>query len=260
MELEAEANARGLVGAMIRTVGEWAKTECGRQLAETPVIEIEKIGESAPVPLPAGVGRPLSGLKVISNTHEIAGPAVGRTLAEQGADVIQTTTPEEFFHDVIFLEGAIGSRQAYVDLKKPAGLEAMNKLIKDADVFVENFRNGGLAKAGLSPEALAARRHGIIYASVRGVTHHGEWASRGCFDPIAIPMTGLAALEGSLTEPKYPPYGLLNDVISGIFGALGVYAALIRRVPGRWQLRCACFSGPMLHVVRLSWVPRSRRD
>ena len=229
LELEAEANARGLVGAMVRTIEEWVETECGRELAQTPVIEIEKIGEIAPVPLPAGMDRPLSGLRVISNTHEIAGPAIGRTLAEQGADVIQTTTPREFFHDVIFLESAVGSRQAYVDFKQPGGLEAMNYLIKDADVFVENFRGGGLAKAGLSPEALAARQPGIIYASAQGVTHHGEWANRGCFDPIAIPMTGLAALEGSLSEPKYPPYGLINDVISGIFGAFGVYAALIRR-------------------------------
>jgi len=123
--------------------------------------------------------------------------------------------------------GEIWMRQAYVDIKKPAELEVMYNLLKDADVFAENFRHMG--EHGLSPETVAAKRPGIVYVSAHGVSHHGAWAERGAFDPLAIPMTGLAALEGTLDAPRYPPYGLLNDVISGIFGTLGAYAALIRR-------------------------------
>lgn len=243
LDLEIACNARGLVGGMVRTVEEWAATECGQQLAQTPVIEITKIGDSKPEPFAPGAPRPLSGLRVVCNTHEIAGTAIGRTLAEQGADVLQTTAPNEFFHDNIYLEAGVGLRQAYVDIKKPDELAVMNNLLTDADVFAENFRHMG--EHGLSPQTVAARRPGIIYVSAHGVTHHGAWAGRGAFDPLAIPMTGIAALEGTLDAPKYPPFGLLNDVIMGIFGALGAYAALIRRAEegGSYLVRvslCRC--------------------
>lgn len=227
LDLETECNARGMVGGMVRTVEEWANTECGEQLAQTPVIEIIKIGDSKPEPFEPGAKRPLSGLRVLCNTHEIAGTAVGRTLAEQGADALQTTAPEEYFHEMIFLEAGVGLRQAYVDLKNPAELPIMDRLLKGADVFAENFRH--MDKRGYSPETVAEKRPGIIYVSLKGVTHHGAWAERGAFDPLSIPMTGLAALEGTLDAPKYPPFGTLNDVITGIFGTLGAYAALIRR-------------------------------
>ena len=191
------------------------------------MIEITKIGDSPPEPFAPDALRPLSGLRVLCNTHEIAGTTIGKTLAEQGADVLQTTTPNEFFHDNIFLEAGVGLRQAYVDLKNPAELPVMYDLLKDADVFAENFRHMG--EHGISPETVAAIRPGIVYVSAHGITHHGAWAQRGAFDPLAVPLTGIAALEGTLDAPKYPPYGLLNDVIMGIFGALGAYAALIRR-------------------------------
>ena len=227
LDLETACNARGLVGGMVRTIEEWATTECGQQLAQTPVIEITKIGDSKPEPFLPGAARPLSGLRVVSNTHEIAGTAIGRTLAEQGADVVQTTAPDEYFHEHIFLEAGVGSRQAYLDIKKPDDLEVMYTLVKGTDVFAENFRHMG--EHGLSPQTVAAIRPGIIYVSAKGITHHGAWAGRGAFDPLSLPMTGICALEGTLDAPKYPPHGLLNDVVSGIFGALGAYAALIRR-------------------------------
>ena len=141
--------------------------------------------------------------------------------------MLQTTSPREFFHDHIYYEAGIGARQAYVDLKNPEERQVMNNLLEDADVFAENFR--GMEKLGYSPETVAALRPGIVYVSAHGITHHGAWAGRGAFDPLAIPLTGIAAAEGTLDAPKYPPHGLLNDVLMGIFGALGAYAALIRR-------------------------------
>ncbi|MGA2369372.1 MAG: CoA transferase [Candidatus Korobacteraceae bacterium] len=243
LDLETECNARGLVGGMVRTIEEWANTECGQQLAQTPLIEITRIGDSEPKPFGPDAPRPVSDLRVVCNTHEIAGTAIGRTFAEQGADVIQTTSPDEYFHDPIFLEAGVGLRQAYVDIKNPPELQVMYNLLKDADVFVENFRHMG--ENGLSPETVAAIRPGIVYVSAHGITHHGAWAGRGAFDPLAIPLTGIAALEGTLDAPKYPPFGLLNDVLSGIFGALGAYAALIRRAKegGSYLVRvtlCRC--------------------
>jgi crotonobetainyl-CoA:carnitine CoA-transferase CaiB-like acyl-CoA transferase len=190
LDLETACNARGLTGGMVRTVEEWANTECGEQLAQTPVIEIVKIGESKPEPFKPGARRPLSGLRVLCNTHEIAGTTVGKTLAEQGADALQITSPDEYFHDHVFLEAGVGLRQTYLDLKNPAELPIMDKLLEGADVFAENFRHMG--ERGYSPQAVAAKRPGIIYVSLKGVTHHGAWAERGAFDPLAIPMTGIA--------------------------------------------------------------------
>ena len=140
-------------------------------------------------------------------------------------------------------------RQAYVDIKNPPELEVMYNLLKDADVFAENFRHMG--EHGLSPETVAAIRPGIVYVSAHGVTHHGAWAGRGAFDPLSIPMTGLAALEGTLDAPKYPPFGLVNDVISGIFGTLGAYAALIRRAREGGSYLC----GSPFAVVRCGTAP-----
>ena len=211
----------------MRTIEEWANTECGQQLAQTPVIEITKIGDSKPEPFAPGAPRPLSGLHVVNNTHEIAGTAIGRTLAEQGADVIQTTAPDEFFHATSCSRPASGCAKPTSTSRSPAELEVMYNLLKGADVFAENFRHMG--EHGLSPETVAAKRPGIIYVSAKGITHHGAWAERGAFDPLSLPMTGICALEGTLDAPRYPPFGLLNDVISGIFGTLGAYAALIRR-------------------------------
>ncbi len=155
------------------------------------MIEITKIGDSKPEPFAPGAKRPLSGLRVVSNTHEIAGTAIGRTLAEQGADVLHTTSPDEFFHDHILLEAGAGLRSTYIDIKNSAELKVMYNLLKDADVFTENFRHMG--EHGLSPETVAAKRPGIIYVSAHGVSHHGSWAGRGAFDPLSIPMTGIAA-------------------------------------------------------------------
>ncbi len=229
LDLETECNERGLVGGMARTVDEWLNTECGLQLAQTPVIEITKIGDSPPEPFTAQTSRPLSGLRVLCNTHEVAGSTVGKTLAEQGADVMQMSSPLTYFHDIIYLEAAVGMRQTYIDLKDPADRPKFDNLVRAADVFVENYRGACMARLDCSPQDLASQRPGLIYASLRGVTNHGAWANRGCFDPVAIPLTGLACQEGTPDAPKYPPYNLLNDTISGIFGALGVYAALIRR-------------------------------
>jgi hypothetical protein len=248
-ELEDKANVVGLVGAVVRTIEEWAATDCGKQLAQTPVIEIEKVGESAPVPLPAGMDRPLSGLHVISNTHEIAGSTVGKTLAEQGADALKVTTPQEFFHDAIFLEAGMGMRQAYVDFKTPEGLKTMHALLKNADVFVENYRQKSFVEKGVDAKTVATQYPGIIYVSVHGVTHHGPWATRGCFDPRGH------SHDWAVCAGRQPG----GSQISALWSAQrchfrrhlyrGGLRCLAAPLPRRGQLHRAYLSCPLLHVV-----------
>src|SRR6266567_6191660 len=95
LDLEDAAAARGMIGSMCRTPEEWLKHPQGKLLSETPLIEIIKIGDSEPeLPPLSDKTRPLSGIKVAANTHVIAGQVVGRTMAEQGADVLHFATPE----------------------------------------------------------------------------------------------------------------------------------------------------------------------
>ena len=102
--------------------------------------------------------RPLSGIKVAANTHVIAGQVVGRTMAEQGAQVLHFASPE-FEYDALWVDTAPGFRSTRMDLKVPASRAKATELLKGADVFVENYRGRKLAKMGFSAEAVAAILH-----------------------------------------------------------------------------------------------------
>ena len=119
-------------------------------LASQPVIGLERIGD-APVRAFGAAERPFHGVRVLSFTHAVAGPTVGRTLAEQGADVLGATRPNDYEHEFIYAEANVGSRSAYIDLDKPAGRERAERLLADADVVVDNYRLGSLGRRGLDP-------------------------------------------------------------------------------------------------------------
>jgi hypothetical protein len=108
----------GAIG-MVRSAEEWLAHPVGRRLAGKPVIEVEKIGDSDPIPLPKGSDKVLSGIKVLDCTHVIGGPVTGRTLAEFGADVLHISKPNYPDHMNWRLETDIGKRSAYCDFGDP---------------------------------------------------------------------------------------------------------------------------------------------
>jgi hypothetical protein len=108
MELDEAAAEKELVLAVVGTPEEWAAHPQGKQLAEKPLVEIVKIGDSDPEPF-TPAARPLSGLRVLSATHVIAGNVMSRTLAEHGAEVLQIAHPEEFEHEAFMVDPAPGS-------------------------------------------------------------------------------------------------------------------------------------------------------
>jgi len=229
LDLENAAAERGMLGTIARTPEEWYAHPQGALLAQTPMIEIIKIGDSDPeLPPLANAKRPLSGINVASFTHVIAGPVVSRTLAEQGAQVLDFARPAldvgAFIEDI-----HVGFRSTYMDLKQKSYLDKAVELLRDADVMVENFRGTSIADFGLSPEDVAKIRPGIIYASLHGYGHEGPWAGRGAFDMDANVATGYAALEGTADKPQLPPTIILNDYLAGYLTSLGVIAALILR-------------------------------
>lgn len=227
-ELEEAANAQGHTLCIARTTEEWARHPQGQYLAHEPVIAVRKIAESAPEPFGAAA-RPLSGIRVLSATHAVAGPVVGRTLAEQGAQVLQINHHDDFEHPWVYDDANVGFRSAFLDLKRPEARARAQGLAKHADVFVENYRGRKLAQFGFSPEQLAELRPGIIVVSVRCYGWGGPWAERGGFDMLGTAASGLAMLEGVNGIPSVPPTALINDYVTGYLGAAGATAALIRR-------------------------------
>lgn len=227
-ELEDLGNAHGLAAAYARTPEEWAAHPQGALLARTPVIEIEQIADGEPRPF-GPADRPLSGVRVLSFTHAIAGPTVGRTLAEQGADVLCATFPNHLEHDFIYNEANVGSRSATLDLTIEEHRARVEALLADVDVVVDNHRPGRLASFGLGSSQLAGRHPGVISVSVNAYGHEGPWSQRAGHDQNAAAASGLMALEGGGGEPKLPPTGLINDFLTGYLGAAGATAALVRR-------------------------------
>ena len=236
-ELEQRASAAGLPVSVVRTPAEWLAHPQGRLLAAQPVVTLERIGD-APAREPAPAERPFERVRVLSFTHAVAGPTVGRTLAEQGADVLCATRPNDYEHEFIYGEANIGSRSAYVDLDTEVGREHLARLLTDADVVVNNHRGGSLERRGLDPWNLAERHPGLIQVSVTCYGAEGPWAHRGGFDMNGSAASGLMTLEGSESEPKLPVTVLINDYITGYMGAIGAGAALVRRATegGSWRV------------------------
>ena len=261
IELEDAANAAGHTICMARTPEEWAEHPQGKYLAGQPVISVEKIGESDAEPFSKHAGRPLSGVRVLSFTHAVAGPVVGRTLAEQGAQVLQINRHDEFEHPWVFDDANVGFRSAFLDLNDAKANSRARQLAKEADVVVDNFRGRKLANYGLSPEQLAELRPGIVAVTVRCYGWGGPWAERGGFDMLGSAASGVAMVEGVNGKPAMPPTSLINDYVTGYMGAAGATAALIRRAKegGSYHVTVSLARNAMWYLT-LGLIPPEERS
>ncbi|MFI6865560.1 CoA transferase [Nocardia sp. NPDC050406] len=229
-ELEDAIAARGGTCVMVRTREEWRKHAQGMLLAERPLIQVEKIGDSEPEPfpeLPSQGTTPLSGLRVIDNTHVIAGPIAARTMAEYGADVLHISHPRRPDLLAMVVESGLGKRAAWCDLDDPAQRGRFWELLRNADVYASSYNS--LERKGFGAEHLAAVRPGIIFTDVHGWGTHGPWRERGSFDQLGVCSSGFAVSEGSMDSPALPPTYLLNDYLGGALAATGTLEALRRR-------------------------------
>lgn len=228
-ELDNTLAANGGVGGIHRTREEWAAHPEGKYLAATPLIEIVKVGDAPPRRFAAQPTRPLSGVKVISCTHVIAGTCAARTLAEQGANVLQVARDQSFEHEALVMDVNVGMRSTFVDLRDPAQNKRFAALLPAADVFIEGFRGRSMERLGFGVEEVARQRPGIVYLSVRCYSWDGPWRDRAGFDMEGVTVSGYTMAEGGGTRPRFPPTLVLNDYIAGYLGAAGVLAALRRQ-------------------------------
>ena len=228
-ELEDAFADRQVVGVVARSRDEWLTHPQGAWLAQRPVVEIEKIGDSDPIGFSEGADRPLSDVRVLDMAHVIAGPAAARVLAEQGADVRLIPSPHPLVTHHHAIATSSGKRCPNIDLHRDSDVAKALELADSADVVVQSWRHGALAKKGFSAEALAARNPGLIYASITAYGSGGPWATRGGYDPVGMVASGLAIAEGSADQPQLSPLVTLNDYLTAYLTAAGVLAALLRR-------------------------------
>lgn len=183
--------------------------------------------------------RLLAGLKVVEFTHMVMGPAAGLVLADLGADVVKV---EPIGGDKTRRLGGSGAgyfpmynrnkQSLSIDLKSARGKDIALRLIDEADVFIENFRPGALEAMGFGYADLSARNCRLIYCSEKGFLD-GPYAHRTALDEVAQMMGGLAYMTGPPGRPLRAGASVI-DVTGGMFGAIGILAALQdRHVTGR---------------------------
>ena len=241
-ELEEAIIAAGGAGGMVRSMGEWSQHPQAAAIASLPLMEIIKIGDSEPEPLPEG-DRPLSGIRVLDLTRVLAGPTCARTLAEHGADVLKITAPHIAARDDQEYDTGHGKLSARLDLRQPQDIDTLKSLLREGDVFSQGYRPGTLAGRGLSPEALAALRPGVVYVSLCAFSHKGPWASRRGFDTVVQNVSGITTRQGELFPgaepgPQFYPVSAI-DYLTGYLMAFGAMVALARRARegGSWLVR-----------------------
>jgi len=188
---------------------------------------------------PTTAGLPLSGLRVIDTTAVMAGPFATHHLANSGADVIKVESPtgDNMRHSgpapqpgmsPIFQHMNRNKRSIVLDLKKPAGLEVMMDLVRDADVFVYNMRPKALARLGLDFKHLSAVNERIIHCGIVGFGQGGPYAGRPAYDDLIQGISGIPDIVGRASggEPRYVPYAIC-DRIAGLYATNAILAALV---------------------------------
>jgi crotonobetainyl-CoA:carnitine CoA-transferase CaiB-like acyl-CoA transferase len=229
VELEEAAAAEGLVLAMVRTNEEFRREpQYTDVLSQMPLITVEKIGDSEPVPLKASDNLPLAGVRALGMGHVIAGAGIGRDMALYGADVLNIWRPRDSEIEAFAWDVQVGMRSTILDDSKEDRAR-FNQLLKDADVFFANKRPGFLKKHDLDAESLCQREPGLIHATVVLHGEKGPWSNRPGFDEIGAAVSGLFSIEGSPTQPKQPPIVPICDNVVGWLGTTGILAALRRR-------------------------------
>jgi crotonobetainyl-CoA:carnitine CoA-transferase CaiB-like acyl-CoA transferase len=238
--VDHELAERGLCAALMRSSAEWQQHEHAVELATLPVLEIERIGDAPPQPLPAGE-RALAGVQVLDLTRVIAGPVCGRELASHGATVLRIAGPHLPSFPGLVIESGRGKRSAFVDLRRSEGRERLRELARHADIFVQGYRPGAIARHGFSPADLARLRPGIVCVSLSAYGRRGPWSQRRGFDSLVQMATGIAqagAEAKGVDRPTPLPCQAL-DHASGFLAAFGAMVALLRRVEegGSWHVR-----------------------
>ena len=229
VELESAGQEAGLAFAMVRANDEFLKeAQYTEVLSTIPLITLEKIGESEPVPFKPDAKGPLDGIRACGMGHVIAGGSIGRDLAYYGADVLNIWRPDDTEVEGFVWDAQVGMRSTILDGSKEDRAK-FDCLLKAADVFFSNRRPGYLERYGLTAEELSEKRPGLIHAKVVLHGERGPWSNWVGFDEIGAAVSGLFCIEGKPTHPESPPIVPICDNVVGWLSTVGILEALRRR-------------------------------
>ncbi|MEA2737793.1 MAG: hypothetical protein QOH05_1100 [Acetobacteraceae bacterium] len=184
---------------------------------------------------------PLEGYRIVDLTSMISGPLATMILADQGADVIKVENPDGGDHtraannrrngfSASFRNNNRNKRAVALELKRPAALDAMLRLLGTADVFVQNFRPGVAERMGLGEDAVRAVAPSIVYVSISGFGETGPYAQKPVYDPLIQAVSGLATIQaGSDTERPRLVRTIVPDKLTAYNAAQAITAALLSR-------------------------------
>jgi crotonobetainyl-CoA:carnitine CoA-transferase CaiB-like acyl-CoA transferase len=184
---------------------------------------------------------PLDGYRIVDLTSMISGPLATMILADQGADVIKVENPDGGDHtrasnnrrngfSASFLNNNRNKRSVALDLKDPAALQALLRLIATADVFVQNFRPGVADRMGLDEATVRAAAPNIVYVSISGFGETGPYAQKPVYDPLIQAVSGLASIQaGSDTERPRLVRTIVPDKLTAVTASQAITAALLAR-------------------------------
>ena len=189
------------------------------------------------------MSKPLEGVRVLDMSHVIAGPLASLYLAQLGAEVIKIEAPlggevmraskagsDEGDTPAGFVALNAGKRSLAADIRTREGAELVRSLARTADIFIENFRPGVVAKYGLDYAAIQAVKPDVVYCSISGYGQEGEWSRRGAYDHVVQALTGMMMMSGDSNDAPPLKVGFpVIDVAVGMLGALSIVAALHRR-------------------------------
>ena len=184
----------------------------------------------------------LEGVRVLDCSQILAGPFCSMLLADMGADVIKIEKPTggddtrrmgpPFIdtESAAFLAMNRNKRSIVLNFKEQSGVQAMKTLVKDADIVIENYRTGTMARLGLGYEDLKNINPGIIYCSISGFGRTGPYANRGGFDLVAQGMSGLMSITGVPNSPPVKVGVPIADMNAGMFATYGILTAYINKL------------------------------
>lgn len=194
---------------------------------------------------------PLAGLKVVELARILAGPWIGQSLADLGAEVIKVESPDgddtrKWGPPFIERDGDKSAAYYYsanrgkdcvtADFRTAEGRQAVVGLIKGADILIENFKVGGLKKYGLDYETLSKINPRLIYCSVTGFGQDGPYALRAGYDFLLQGMSGLMSITGAQDGQPQKVGVAITDIVTGLYGTIGILAAVEQRhTTGRGQ-------------------------
>jgi len=194
------------------------------------------------LPNPNGMPEALKGVRVLDCSQILAGPFCSMLLADMGADVIKIEKPTggddtrrmgpPFIdtESAAFLAINRNKRSIVLNFKEQSGVQAMKTLVKDADIVIENYRTGTMARLGLGYEDLKNINPGIIYCSISGFGRTGPYANRGGFDLVAQGMSGLMSITGVPNSPPVKVGVPIADMNAGMFATYGILTAYINKL------------------------------